>query len=250
VAIQVQIVYNELVSLLDAEGSSYYEVDQDYIPAINRGQKYVCSIINSILGGKKFAEEHYRELIKNQIFQTSQYSRIDLTPANGDVVWDILNIVVNPVLNIPFVASVVPNNLSKPRPDLFYVNGGSSCERMTVAEWTQNADNPFRGGYDKEPKGQNLKYAYLQYVDYFNGLFNVPNEIEVRPVVPIQPVAVYFAKMPNEVAALTDMLEWPDTFQDILVKAAFREIAIKQGDQTTAFTVASQDIMTYVKSLA
>jgi hypothetical protein len=227
--IPAQTIYNEVQSLLDAEGTSAFDVNLDYIPAMNRGQKYLVSIINSVLGGKKFADEYYRDLVKCQIFQTSQWSRLQLKGQNNEEVWDVLNIVVNPVLNSPFVPIVVPNGLSAPLPNYFYVSGGTGCERVTVSEMPDNAQNPFSGGYSAEPTGQNLRYAYVQYTDYFNGLFPVPHELGILPAYNVLPVAVFFAMMPPDVTALSDNIAFPIIFTDIMTKATWREILLKTG---------------------
>jgi hypothetical protein len=250
-SIPAQTIYNQLNSLLDAEGSNYYDLNLDIIPAINRAQKYIVSIINSVLGSRKFAEEHYRELTKVLIFQTSQYSRVDLTPTQTNyILWDVLSVVANPTLDIPFSPVSVTGNLSVPLPLRFYVSGGDPCQRTNAMEAVTNRNNPFEGGYSLEPTGKNLKYAYIQYSDYFNGINAVPNEIEINPYVPIQPIAVFVVIMPPDITTLASNLLFPPTFQDIITKAAFREISIKQGDSTTAFQVASQDIQTYIRSLA
>ena len=249
-SIAVSTIYQQVLALLDAEGSNYYDVNLDIIPAINRAQKYIVSIINSILGAKKFSEEHYRELTKVLIFQTSQYSRVDLTPTNTDIFWDILAVVANPTLDIPFVITPVTDKLSAPLPNRFYVSGGNACARTNAMEAVDNRKNPFQSGYALEPTGQNLNYAYVQYSDYFNGINSVPNEIEINPYIPQLPVAVWVVIMPPDITSLAGNILFPQTFTDILTKAVLREIAIKSGDGSTAIGVASQDISTYIKSLA
>lgn len=237
-------------SALDAEGSEYYTDQEDLIPAINLGQSFLVSLINSQLGGKKFAEEYYRDLIKSRVFQTSQYSRVDVTPSN-EKVWTILSITAEPTLNIPFVASNVVGGLSVPRPDLFYVSDGKPCQRLTVEEWNLNANNPFQSGYVKEPSTLNKNYAYLTHVDYNNvtGIqFSSPNEIEVRPLIAQAPVVITFVKIPTTISSSTDSLDFPEPFTDLVVKATLREIAYKQGDRTTISTLSNQDMITLLQS--
>lgn len=251
-SIPVNTIYQQLISLLGAEGSNYYDVNLDIIPAINRAQKYIVSIINSIMGAKKFAESYARELTKVLVFQTSIYSRIDLTPSQPYVFWDILDVLAPTtpiVLNTAFAPVTVPNGLSAPLPTYFYVSGGDSCERKTSNEWNTNKKNPFSGGYNKEPAGKNLKPAYLQFGDYFNGIFPVQNEIEISPAVPVQPVVVYVVIAPPDVTALANSLPFPIIFESIITKCALREISIKSGDGTTTYGISEEEIQTFIKTL-
>jgi len=239
-------------SALDAEGSDYYTDQQDYIPAINLGQKFLVSLINSHLGGKKFAEEYYRELIKSRVFQTSQYSRIDVTPIN-EKVWTMLSVTVEPTLNTPFIPSNVIGGLSVPRPDLFMVSGGKACQRLTVEEWAINIDNPFEAGYNLEPNSINKDYAYLTHLDYnfippFSPALASPNEINIRPFIPQLPVVIVFVKIPSTITAATDNLDFPESFTDIMVQATLRQIAFKQGDRTTISTLSNQDMIMMLQS--
>jgi len=230
---------------LDAEGSEYYLDGVDLIPAINRAQNYLVSLITSSLGPKKFAEEFYRDLIKSRIFQTSQYSRVEVINANpAEKVWSILAVIVEPILNTPFIP-LSAGGLSIPAPTYFYVSGGSSCERLNAEEWVSNASNPFKSGYALEPNTLNKDFAYLHFIDYFGA--NQPlvsNEIEIRPALNTQPVAINFVMVPKDVVAVTDNVDFPDSFFDIMVKGTLREVAFKQGDRTTISSLSSNDILT------
>lgn len=240
---------------LDAEGSEYYTDQQDLIPAINSGQSFLIYIINAQLGAKKFAEEYYRELIKSRVWQSSTFSRVDVSlPGTTPIekVWSILSITVEPTLNIPFVPVSVVGGLSIERPDLQYVSGGKSCSRLTMEEWVDNAGNPFMEGYTAEPTTLNKNYAYLTHVSYANTSaaipFVSPNEIEVRPPVPALPVVIAFVKLPTPIALATDSVDFPESMTDLLVKATLREIAFKQGDRTTISSLSTQDMMAMLKN--
>lgn len=242
-----------VAAALDAEGSDYYTDQQDYIPAINRAQDFIVSIINSNLGAKKFAEENYRELIKCLIFQTSVYSRISVVPPSGKV-WTILSVVAEPEVALPpngpstYVPLNTAGGISAPNPLYVFVGGGSSCSRDTAEEWATNAINPFKKGYELEPASKNIRYGYLHHTGYGSNV-NVPNEIEIRPHLSKQPVAIYYVKVPSDIAAMTDSLDFPDQFTDVIVKATLREIAYKQGDHTSVYLLSNSDVETLIKSL-
>jgi len=248
-------IFSLVRSALDAEGSEYYTDQQDLIPAINSGQSFLIYLINAQLGAKKFAEEYYRELIKSRVWQSSIYSRVDVTlPATSPLekVWSILSITVEPELNIPFVAANVIGGLSVERPDLLYVKDGYACGRLTMEEWVENAGNPFMEGYTAEPNTLNKDYAYLTHVSYANTSpaipFASPNEIEIRPPVPSSPVVIAFVKLPTPVQLASDNLDFPESMTDLLVKATLREIAFKQGDRTTISSLSTQDMMAMLKN--
>lgn len=243
-----------VASALDAEGSDYYTDNEDYIPAINRAKDFIVSILNSNLGPKKFAEENYRELIKCAIFQTSVYSRVSVEPSVGKV-WTLLSVIVNPETATPplpastYLPVSTVNGESIPIPALILAGGGYAAARKNAEEWTDQKESPFSRGYDKESTTLNPRYAYLHHTDYgFN--VNIPNEIEIRPAVPNRPVALYYVKVPDDITNVTtDVLEFPDQFSDVIVKATLREIAYKQGDHTSVYMLSNSDVETLIKSL-
>ena len=244
------------LSALDAEGSDYYTDNEDVIPAINRAQDFVVSIINSNLGAKKFAEENYRELIKCGIFQTSVYSRISVVPSSGEKVWTLLSVVVNPVVAIPpappspYSSVNTIGGVSIARPQYVMVDNDKipAATRLNVEEANSNSGNPFMPGYTLEPNSKNIRYSYLHHVGYGSNV-NVPNEIEIRPHLSQAPVALFYVKVPSDIVTINDSLDFPDQFTDVIVKATLKELAYKQGDHTTVAMLSRNDLEALIKAL-
>lgn len=237
---------------LDAEGAEYYLDTVDFIPAINSAQNYIVTLINSQIGAKKFAEEHYRDLIKSLVFQTSIYSRIDLTPTSVPYkLWTILSLITNPTLNAPFTTINTIGGASAERGNFIYVSGGDPVARLTHEEWIQNITNPFAHGYDLEPNSLNPAYAYLNFTDYNFQQFNpnIPNEIEIRPHLSRSPVVVNFVKLPKEILTINDSVDFPESMTDLLVKTMLLEISFKQGDGTNISQLSSAEINNMLKAI-
>ena len=239
---------------LDSEGSDYYLDVQDIIPAVNKAQDYLMSLILPKFGSKKFNEEVFKGIILTRIYQPSIYSRIILDQIIPT--WGIISVVVNPVIAIPPAPSSVwtPSAVPSPAqsrliPTYIYVSGGKSCRRLNSQEWNSNAGNPLLDGYvPVEANPLNLEYAYLSHIDNLSAIINsVPYEITIRPSINSStPVAITYAKYPTRINSPTDNLDWSPVFQQLIVKATLKFIAEKQGDKTTIYTIQEQDIDTLI----
>ena len=95
--ISVQTVIERIASVLDAEDSDRYTFERDFKPAINSSVEWLQAVFNKAFAEKKLSEEDLKELIKVVVFQTSQFSRINLDQIN-DSIWSLMRINPEPVL--------------------------------------------------------------------------------------------------------------------------------------------------------
>ena len=248
---------------LDAEGSSYYRDDLDIIPALNLCQDNILTTINSKLGAKKFAEEFYRGLIKNRIYQSSIYARVQIdqpTLSPAIQVWSILSVVVSPQIVTPTSttpATFTPTgNPYSSLTNYVYFNGGTACKRLNSQERYSNQNNPMEAGWAGDPANpnpQNISYAYLSHTDYESFLNpNVIYEIEIIPknVNTISaPIGVTFVNYPTRIVNTTDILDWHPVAQEILVEGTLWNIAWKQGDKSTVWQLSEQQLSELLSSM-
>lgn len=248
-------IKTDVLASLDAEGSDYYRDDVDIVPALNKAQDYLMSIILPKLGSKKFNEEVFKGIIQTRIFQPSIYSRIFVDQVIPT--WGIITVVINPIVAIPPAPSstwnilpVVNADQSAAQPTYIYVSGGKAARRLNSQEWNSNAGNPLLDGYVAvEPNPINVDYAYLSHVDNLSAIdVAMPYEISIRPFInKTTPVAITYAKYPARVTfpALNN-LDWSPIFQQLLVKGTLKFIAEKQGDNTTIYSIEEKDIDTII----
>lgn len=202
--IQVQTIIDRIKSALDAEGSDYYNFPRDFKPAINYAIEWSVSVISPYIGQKKFSEELFRELTFSKIWQTSQYSRININPAelNNRDIWTILAIYPKPwvvvedatdllpnlpaqyfleiqgslnqqVYNAPIVTQMynaVGNTTLLPhestfRPELSFLRSDKSCRRENLERYAINKGNPFAPG-NIAYNDDVTDYVYTSYTDY------------------------------------------------------------------------------------
>lgn len=243
--IPAQDIANAMRAQLDAEGADHYKDQLDIIPAINNAVRWLESVVNSTLGQKKPGEEIFRDLTYADVFTTSQYSRVSLEDFRFEV-WTINSVEVLPTTSVTGAAAPAMTNPKKSyyRPDLFHVSATKYTKRLTVEEWTINRGNPFMPGYEGDAICDGIKeYAYLNPVTYNpDNTVAIAKEIEVRPALNQQLVTVFYAKKPDEITALTDDVEFPYTVFQLLLAKALAYIAVKQGDETTLWTVSQADI--------
>lgn len=247
--IAVQTVVDRMKSVLDAEGSDRYLFDQDFKPAINSAIDWLVAVFNAAFSDKKLSEEDLRELVKTTIWQANSYSRIRFDEtALGYKIWTILGISPEPTIT----PATIPPSLPSPetsvyRSDLSFIDSEYSARRLSIEEWNENRKNVFSAG--NEVISNSLKsYAYLGHGNYGSSNYNAGGEeIQIRPSVAEQFVAVTVLKNPDKITQITDDIEFPSPIIDILYQKALNFIAYKQGDQTTLFTVTSRDVATLVK---
>lgn len=245
--IAVQTIVDRCLSLLDAEGSDRYLFDQDFKPAINLTKDWVVAVFNKAFADKKLSEENLKELIKTNVWSTSAYSRVNIDPANANI-WSILSVIPKPTVH-PDTAT--PTVGAQPydsnfEPDVSYVKSDFSAKRLTVEEWNENKNNIFEAG-NIIPTVSFTEYAYLSQGDYSSTSYTSDKEIEVRPEIPNEFVAITYLKYPTEITLVGDNLEFPETLTDLIVNKVLNYVSFKQGDRTNLFSVTGQEVATLVK---
>jgi hypothetical protein len=275
-------------SSLDAEGSSHYRDDLDYIPAINSSVLWLINVVNKVLAEKKMSPEIFRELTLAKVWQTNDFSRFSFGSPDLEMkLWTVISIIPQPKVYVPQFdaldltaysstfsnavlavgdqdfqnAPLLDYNpitaapLARPdsiyRPDLVHLEGENSAYRLTHEEWSVNKNNPFRPGniIDK----CNGKYAYLDPTDYntMKGGYVTDEgwELEIRPTLNRQLVTMVFVRTPEEVTLVTDTIKFPVTFFEMIVAKALQFISYKQGDGTNLYSVTARDISTLLTSI-
>lgn len=256
-SIPAQDIVDVCRAALDAEGSDRYTFDRDFKPAINNALHWLVKVISSGLGANKFGEEVFRELTIIRVFQASAFNRIAFDPNDlGHDIWTVL--AVYPVPTVHPTGST-PTSLPNPQDskyeaDVSFLHSNHSAKRLTLEEWNKNRGNPHAPGntvLDTDCKDV-LEYAYLNFANYTSNNYSisVPREIEVRPDVKNDFVAVAYAKTPTEIDQITDSVEFPDTLLNLIVNRTLIFIAYKQGDQTNLFSVSSRDVQSLIGALS
>lgn len=248
--ISAQAIVDRMASILDAEGSDRYLFEQDYKPAINSSVDWLVAVFNSAFADKKLPEENLRDLIRTSVWQASSYSRVNINSSSlGYGVWGILGVFPEPVIAPLSDPYTLPTpEASQIRGDLSYIRSDFSADRSTIEEWNTNRKNVFAAGNEVLLGGGLKRYAYLGYGNYESSTYNAGGkEIDVRPSVANQFVAITVLKVPEKVVNITDSLEFPDSVFDVLYQKALNFIAYKQGDKTNLYAVTSQDVNTLVK---
>ena len=244
--IQAQDLRNQLAFALDAEGSDHYRDVEDYIPAINGAVNWLTNVINSVLGRNKLGEEFFRDLTYSGIFKTDDCSRVSLNVFPNEV-WSVLSVYVDPTTK-DIAGQTAP--ITSVSTDSYFMNNllfrGSykSCKRLTVEEWVTSRNNPFEDGYDGDQLCDDIKqYAYLNPINHENtNTGNNSMELEVRPEVVNDNIAIVWVKKPSLITSLNDNIEFPNSVFQLLFNKALNYISYKQGDQTTLNSVTDKDI--------
>lgn len=244
--IPVQTIVNRVTSILDAEGSDRYLFDQDFKPAINLTKDWIVAVFHKAFADKKLSEENLKELIKTNIWSTSTFSRVDIDPAEANV-WSILAVMpkptVHPSISTPTV--VVDPEDSNFEAGVSYIESDFSAKRLTIEEWNENADNFFEAG-NKITSISFTEYSYLSQGDYSSTAYASIRELEVRPRIPNEFLAITYLKYPTNITLISDNLQFPETLTDLIVQKTANYISFKQGDRTSLFTVSSSEINTLV----
>ena len=242
---------DKILAALDAEGSDRYDFDRDIVHSINYAIDWMVSLFNAAFGANKLSEENLRELVKIRTFQTSQYSRIhideDSVTGLCHGVWTILGVYPEPVTvpNLP-ASTLTPAYNSKLVQGYRYVSSRFSAKRLTIEEWNINTDNPFVSGNNVFSSTSSLRsYAYLNYGDYLGSqCSNGVMEIEIKPYLVNKYVAIAYLKRPDYITVIQNDVEFPSVLTNMIVDAALRWIAFKQGDSTSLWKISENDIST------
>ncbi len=144
--------------------------------------------------------------------------------------------------------------------DSFYISGESflsseySAKRLTSEEWNENRGNPFSAGntiQDPATCPEIASYAYKNFTDYTSTSYNitVPREIEIRPNIKDERVAIEYLKVPDLVLTAGDTIEFPASFEHLIYQKALNFVSFKQGDNTTINSVTNADLNLLVQSI-
>lgn len=245
-SIQVQKIHDAMLAKLDAEGSDRYTFAQDTKFAITSALEILISIFNTAFGENKLSPECLREITKVKIWQLNDYSRFTYNKSDtGHSLWTVIGIYPKPVTNRGVSSSPVPDkSQSKFRGDLSFISSDKSCKRLSLEEWSTNSKNVFMPG-NEILKGELTEYAYLDFVDYTSTSYvgNVDKaEIQIRPSVPNELVALAYLKYPNTITQLTDNIEFPESLSTMITDIALHNLSYKQGDNTSLYTISDRSI--------
>lgn len=245
-------VLAQIRSALDSEGSDYYTWDRDLKPALQYAQDSVAGLISQARAIRKESTESLRDLIFTRVWLTSQYSRVLLLPdqeIEPFYVWEIDEVIceptITPATNLP--APSKPEN-SVLMLDRSYISGGINADRLTLDEWLDNEKNPFKDGNTFMQDNSSMKsYAYRELSTYLSTNYNPDGvapktEIQIRPALSNQPVAITYLQYPNAISAEDGNIQLPPQLLSMVVSKALQFISIKQGDQTTVNTESRKEV--------
>jgi hypothetical protein len=245
--ISVKTINDRMLANLDAEGSERYLFDQDIKPAINNAMEVLISMFNAAFAENKLSPESLRDLVKVKIWQTNKYSRVSYNSQDtGHPFWTILAVYPKPKVNKGVAASPVTDpSESKFRGDLSFIESEFSAKRLTLEQWNENKKNVFFAG-NETLKGALEDYAYLDFADYSSTSYTGnpgQTEIQIRPNIPNELVAISYLKYPNQVLTINDTIEFPESLTSMIMDISLNYISYKQGDATTLYQVTERNIV-------
>lgn len=250
--IQVQDVVDLMKFELDAEGSDRYLFDTDYKPAINSAVNWLVSVFNRAFETNKLSGENLRDLMKTRVWTVNSFSRFKFDEAViNEKLWSVLAIMPKPDVFPAQLPPLLPNEYtSQFMPDVAFVKSDFSASLMTVEKWNENKKNIFSAG--NELLNNDLSnFAYLTEIDYSTDTTYLQDgEMEIRPSVAGEFIAMTYLKEPAEVGLITDVVEFPSSLRTILVQKALNFIAVKQGDQTTLYSITDKDVKELIPLIA
>jgi hypothetical protein len=250
--IPVQEVVDLMKFELDSEGSDRYLFDLDFKPAINSAIKWLAFVFNRAFEENKFSGENLRDLVRTRVWVANNFSRIKFdNVATNDELWSYLAVMPEPsVYPVGSIPPALPNDYTSVfQPNISYVSSKYSANKLTVEKWNEAAENIFEPG-NTVLTGDLKTYAYLTEADYSSGSYLQDKEIEIRPDVSGQFVAMTYLKNPSNINVITDDIEFPSSMTTLFVQKALNFISIKQGDQTTLFTITEMDVARLIKTIS
>lgn len=248
--IPVKKIHDAMLSKLDAENSDRYTFEQDTKFAISSAIDILITIFNSAFGSNKLSPECLREITKVKIYQLNDYSRFTYNKSDTNhSLWTIVGIYPKPKVNRGVSSSPTGDkSKSKYRPDLSFISSDKSCKRLSLEEWNTNTKNVFMPG-NEILKGELAEYAYLDFADYTSTSYagNVDKcEIQIRPSIPNELVALAYLKYPEIINTINDNIEFPESLTTMITDIALHNIAYKQGDNTSLYQVTDRSILQLV----
>lgn len=249
--IPVQSIVDLMKFELDSEGSDRYLFDQDFKPAINSAIDWLVFVFNRSFESNRFSGEHLTDLIRTRVWVANNFSRIKFDEnVVGDRLWSYLGIHPEPVV---FPANSIPPALPNDYTSLFaptiaFVESEHTAKLISLEKWNENQNNIFEAGNKILTQNGLKSYGYRNITNYASTTnYLETNEIEIRPYVPGQFVAITYLKAPTKVNLITDSVEFPDAVSTLMVRKALNFIATKQGDQTTLFSITENDVNSLLK---
>lgn len=249
--IPVQTIVDLMKFELDSEGSDRYLFDIDFKPAINSAIDWLVFVFNRSFENNRFSGEHLTDLVRTRVWVANNFSRIkfDVTGVT-DGLWSYLGIHPEPVV---FPTGSIPPALPNDYTSLFaptvsFVESEHTAKLISLEKWNENQKNIFEAGNKILTQNGLKSYGYRNIADYSattNYLEN--NEIEIRPYVPGQFVALTYLKTPIKVNLITDSVEFPASVSTLMVRKALNFLSTKQGDQTTLFAITEKDVNSLLK---
>lgn len=251
-AIPVSNIVDKVLNIgLDAEGSDHYKFDPDIKDALNAAVKWVVAVINRAYGDGKLGEEVFQEITYSRVFQTNSYSRVHFDEtALGHSVWTILSVLPK-ITTIPSNASITSNaaQISLYRNDVTLNKvTKSGAKRASIEEWSSAIDDPFSAGYSHACEDI-ISYLYKSYSNYSSSGYSVEKEIELRPELSKQFIAVEYVAVPDEISTEADTIPFPFSLESLIFNKTQNLISRKQGDNTNIFAVTERDINTLVSAI-
>jgi len=244
--IQVSQIISRVESALDAEGSDRYKFDQDYKPAINGAIEFLISVFNKAFSDNKLTEENLRELVYTRVWQTSKYSRIYFDTADiGGEIWTLIRVSPEPTLDP--VTEPLDNATPEESlyvPDVVFVRSRYAANRLTFEQTAESERNIFVDGNDSF-SNDFKSYAYSN----FNNNAGKA-EIEIRPAIDNQFVAVTYLLRPSVIESESDTISFPESMTTLLVKQVLNYISTKQGDGTTLYSITEKDVSELVSVMS
>ena len=132
-------------------------------------------------------------------------------------------------------------------PTVSYIKSQYTASLMSLEKWNENANNIFEAGNSVLLQDGLKSYAYKTTVDYSSSSYLQSKEIEIRPEVPGQFVAITYLKTPDNINLITDEIEFPDSITTLIVRKSLNFLATKQGDKTTLFGITENDVNSLLK---
>lgn len=162
-------------------------------------------------------------------------------------------------VGIIYVDKIEVNCVSDPEDSFFldnlsFLSSEYSAKRLTAEEWNENRGNPFSAGNTIQTPAtcpEIASYAYKNFTDYTSLTYNIPvsREIEIRPAIADELVAIEYLKVPTEVVLVTDSIEFPAAFENLIYEKALNFVSFKQGDNTTINSVTNEDLNLLIKTI-
>jgi hypothetical protein len=203
---------------------------------------------NRAFGDKKLSPEALRELVMVKVWQASQYSRIAFNSADvGHEFWTIFGVYPKIETNRGLTGSPIANKSeSKFREDISFIKSLKSAKRLSFEEWNQNVENAFMPGNTILTQKSLVDYAYLDFANYTSTSYDAGGkdkvELSVRPDVPNELVAIAYLKYPDQVSAIGDSIEFPESLTELVTELACNKISMKQGDGTNLYGTSDKNI--------